>query len=279
MLTSLTADARLSAIIGGLTDAAFRSLLMLTPRSFVYTAGLPHCEAALQCLRPELAEAGRQAADCLRRRPAAVVQSLMPLARSLADEFIWNRPLTAWLKDVREEDAGIAAARLADSLFEDASVQAALDEWFQQTLTAFSGCPAAVLLDEKMLAADLTASIDKLQTDDGWLQPFGGCVTQAAGQLADQAEQMLAPELRQTVGGFVSEALVRGLQGQLLALLTAVHFPEVTEKRVKAMNPAEIHAMFQSFAEPSFRQIKRYGLAGGVLGLLATIVQHFIFGG
>ena len=279
MLTSLAADTRLPVVIGRLTDVTFRSLLTSTPRSFIYTVGLPHCAATLQCLRPELAQASRQAGDSLRRQQAPVVQTLMPLARAMTDEFIWNRPLAAWLKNVGEEEAGVAVARVADRLFESAGVQVALTEWSQQTLAALSGRSAAVLLDEKMLASDLTASIDKLLADDGWLQTFGGGVTQAAGQLADQVEQMLAPELRQTVAGFVSEALVRGLQGQLSSLLTAVHFPEVTEKRVKAMDPAEIHAMFQSFAEPSFRQIKRYGLAGGVLGLLATLVQHLFFGG
>ena len=59
-------------------------------------------------------------------------------------------------------------------------------------------------------------------------------------------------------------------------IINAVNVQRVTEQQVNAMSPAEIEAMFNSFAKPYFNKIEKYGLSGGAIGLITKAVEKFI---
>ena len=278
LLDKIAADARLPAAGRRLAAASLNALLVLPPRSLLQAAGLPGAAAALQLLQPELQQLCGNLGGALQRHSQPIAEAAVPLARSLADELLLDRPLAELLQGVDEEASRLCVERLLDKLFDHPQTKTAVAGCADDTLATLAGRKAADLLDEHALAADLASSAEKLLADEGWLQPLGEATARTVGTLAASADVLLRPDTRQAAAGLVGEGLVHSLQQRLVGLLAAIRFPEVTERRVKAMNPAEIQAMFDSFAAPSFRQIKRYGLAGGLLGLLAVLAQRLLFG-
>ncbi|MGM0499629.1 MAG: DUF445 family protein [Bacillota bacterium] len=59
-------------------------------------------------------------------------------------------------------------------------------------------------------------------------------------------------------------------------LLSSLELKELTAAEVRKMNPAEIEAIFDSFAGKYFAQLKQYGWFGGVFGVLQLLLRTII---
>jgi uncharacterized membrane protein YheB (UPF0754 family) len=72
------------------------------------------------------------------------------------------------------------------------------------------------------------------------------------------------------------EAGVDSFKTNSEALLSSLELKELTAVEVRKMNPAEIEAIFDSFAGKYFAQLKQYGWFGGVFGVLQLLLRTII---
>ncbi|MGM0603150.1 MAG: DUF445 family protein [Bacillota bacterium] len=66
------------------------------------------------------------------------------------------------------------------------------------------------------------------------------------------------------------------LENNIISLFNSVKIKEMTSNQVKAMDPAEIEAMFNSFAGKYFSHLKQYGWSGGIFGLIQILIKKLI---
>ncbi|RCW50746.1 MULTISPECIES: DUF445 family protein [unclassified Halanaerobium] len=66
------------------------------------------------------------------------------------------------------------------------------------------------------------------------------------------------------------------LENNIISLFNSVKIKEMATNQVKAMDPAEIEAMFNSFAGKYFSHLKQYGWFGGIFGVIQILLKNII---
>jgi len=59
-------------------------------------------------------------------------------------------------------------------------------------------------------------------------------------------------------------------------MLQSLNLKELSAEEVKDMDPAEIEAVFDSFAGKYFTHLKQYGWFGGIFGVLQLLLKNII---
>lgn len=95
-------------------------------------------------------------------------------------------------------------------------------------------------------------------------------------KLADTLKTEMDRDSLRFLLALVIEAGVDSFKANSEALLSSLELKELTAKEIRKMNPAEIEAVFDSFAGKYFNHLKQYGWFGGVFGLLQLLLRTVI---
>jgi hypothetical protein len=104
-------------------------------------------------------------------------------------------------------------------------------------------------------------------------------LTQAAADIsagADYLEEKLDRESLNYLLELFIESGVDSFKANSEALLKSLELKQLTAEEVRKMDPAEIEAVFDSFAGRYFAHLKQYGWFGGVFGLLQLLIKSLI---
>lgn len=99
---------------------------------------------------------------------------------------------------------------------------------------------------------------------------------QEINYLADYLDEEMNTEGLEELLRLIIESGIDSLKVNSEQMLDSLNLKELTADEVQAMDPAEIEAVFDSFAGKYFAHLKQYGWFGGVFGVLQILIRSIL---
>lgn len=146
----------------------------------------------------------------------------------------------------------------------------------------FKNVPVDVLLDERYLRQDLKKLISKLTINDDIKSMVYSSLVSLYDVTINQFDQIVDDELKDRLLSDIIHSAYDVLSENLIDILQAVDFKEVTEREINSMEAKQIKELFDSFGRKYFRKLELYGAFGGIFAVevvslamfLTYVVQH-----
>ncbi len=131
----------------------------------------------------------------------------------------------------------------------------------------FVNIPLNELLDELFLKQDIKKLIKKLSNDRHFESVINEAILNLFALTTSDFIDLVDLELKQEIVNVIIDSTYDVVAQNLLELLKAIDFKEVTVREISAMEPKQIKVLFDSFGSKYFRKLEGYGIFGGIFAI------------
>ena len=276
IVDSLLSNKTVEGSLKGISDNLVDYVLKMPLKDLLSVVSVKEVLDVYKIFAKEIEEARINLTRSIKEKRTILVDEAGTLIAEIIDKALLNLPVKQLCADISQEDIRKIAKYTIQELVESDSFNKQLCTYIKTVIKEIKYKQSDDLLDFAILKHDSLLVIDKILADEVALQEMASGVEKSLGRFFKSDETILTTETKDYIINIVVISLLDSLEDHILNIINAVNVQRVTEQQVNAMEPAEIEAMFNSFAKPYFNKIEKYGLSGGAIGLITKVVENFI---
>jgi uncharacterized membrane protein YheB (UPF0754 family) len=123
---------------------------------------------------------------------------------------------------------------------------------------------------------NILININNLLDDKQVESKIESYLQEEVNNLADHLDQKMDYRGLEEILSLIIESGIDSLKVNSEQMLSSLNLKELTAEEVQSMDPAEIEAVFDSFAGKYFSHLKQYGWFGGIFGVLQILIRSLI---
>lgn len=200
------------------------------------------------------------------RKDKIVVDISLLINKFITKEILANRVRNLTL-GINDTDISGFVSRLIQTLNKNDFLYQNMVQIVDNMFGNIANVPIYELLDDLFLRQDMKKLIRKLANErrfeivinDTILNLFTTTTQQLTNIIDDEFKTRILVDIINTTYDVIKE--------NLMDILRAIDFKEVTVREISAMEPKQIQYLFNSFGRKYFRKIEAYGIFGGIFAI------------
>lgn len=166
-------------------------------------------------------------------------------------------------------------ARSIDKIITGETFSTCLARFLEQVSGELKSRKLGEVVELKTLKEDLLLIIKRILDNpairDHYFREFEKLIRVFINQL----NELLEVKTKDFILDLALKSALDAVENNFLELINSIDLAEVTENEVKAMDPAEIEELFESFAGNYFRKLEAYGWVGSFIGFGVEILKSW----
>lgn len=132
------------------------------------------------------------------------------------------------------------------------------------------------LINVNYLEKDLNNIYDSFFTNPTMLKQLKFLLSDIISDITYKIPKIIDKETAEYLLDLLITAIIDTMEIFLPELIKQINIKNITVKEINNMNPEEIEKLFYSFAGKYFGKLEKYGLLGGIIGILSELIKTSI---
>ncbi len=193
----------------------------------------------------------------------------------ITKEILSNRVRNLTLGINQEEINGFVV-RLIETLNKNDFLRQNMIQMLNHMFEHLVTVPLEDILDELFLKQDIKKLIKKLSVENNFEIVVNEALNNLFNMTIAQFTSIIDDELKVRILNDIINTTYDVIAENLIDILRAVDFNEVTVREISAMEPKQIKDLFNSFGSRYFRKLEIYGIFGGIFAIEEVTIISFL---
>ena len=209
------------------------------------------------------------------RKDKIVVDISLLINKFITKEILANRVrnLTLGITDTEIYDF---VGRLIKTLNKNDFLYQNIVKIVEDMFSNISNVPVSDILDDLFLRQDLRKLIKKLANEKRFEIVTNDTILDLFSLTTQEFTNIIDYEFKTRVLIDIINATYDVIKDNLVDILKAIDFKEVTVREISAMEPKQIKYLFNSFGKKYFRKLEAYGIFGGIFAIEEITLLSFL---
>ncbi len=209
------------------------------------------------------------------RKDKIVFDITLLINKFITKEILSNKVRNLTL-GIPEKEINFFVEKLIVTLNQNDFLKQNMNQLVDAMFKQLTKVPLNELLDELFLKQDMKKLIRKLAVDYHFEDVVNEAILSLFTLTTTELNTLIDKDLKSRMLIDIINATYDVVKENLMDLLKAVDFKEVTEREISAMEPKQIKQLFDSFGSKYFRKLEFYGIFGGIFAIEIVSVLFLI---
>lgn len=221
--------------------------------------------------------------ECLDSKETVLIDACQIFLRLFLERYLFEIQPTQIFHDVSLTDMKHSLSHLIEQLYQTQTFKSIKNTLLNQFLSHLKDGDITAFVDPTILKDDVICSIDQLTSRIPGRSArsirFQHDIQEALRDITLNFVSILNTtvenETKVAIENLVVDSLIDGLRENNREVLEPIDFEVIVKREVMAMNAERIQSLFD-FAQHIFRALIWYGAMGGVVGIIAALIQIYM---
>lgn len=214
--------------------------------------------------------------DALRSRNEKIVYDISLLINKFITKEILTNRVRNFTLGINEEEISSFVSNLLVLLNKNDFLRINNVQIINQMFDHVVKVPLNELFDDLFLKQDMKRLIRKLVADRHFEEVANEALLKLYCMTINEFNTIVDYELKQQILVDIINSTYEVINANLIDILQAIDFNEVTVREVGAMEPKQIQNLFNSIGKKYFRKLEIYGIFGGIFAIEEITVISFL---
>ncbi len=202
-----------------------------------------------------------------------ISENLSKLAAELLEKHIYSLPLSSLFTGIDDSKISEVVDRIVHKLFSSNTFENYKNKFSNTIYEKISEKKAGDLFDATGLEKDLATALQTLIENDDFKTHLESIIEPLVTGILGNLDNILEKETKEFIIKIYTESIIESFTKHSEEIHKALNISEVVTKEIENMPSEKIEVFIKSIASEYFQKFVMYGLIGGIIGIIAAIIN------
>ncbi|MFP4661542.1 MAG: DUF445 family protein [Halanaerobiales bacterium] len=213
----------------------------------------------------------RNLTESLKKNKAEIIQNIMCIINNLTDNYIYNLKAEDIIRGLNEEVLKDTLEQTYKQINENNKITNLFAAFIREYIIL--NTEENTLINSDYLKKDLNKLNSRLLHDPIIFEKIYNLLDKIYLDIINQLNEIIDNKSADYLINLLVESLMDTIEEGLPELIREINIKEITIEEIENMDPREIETLFYAFAGNYFGKLELYGWMGGIIGLLAELIN------